>query len=138
MKKMLFVFCLFLGFFSFSFGDEGNACLGTYSAEHTMPIEKEFIVNLKPNNPDNPRTGGYAKFNLSILYSEKNAAKELAVKMDIIRHVINDVISGFLATDLQGANGRCKFFMAATASINAILTDSSIVGLVSPSFVIQP
>lgn len=134
MKKIL----LLLLFVSYLWADEPNACLGMYQAEHLLPIEKEFVVGLKPSNPDNPRTGGYAKFRATIVYNDKKAGKELEAKVDIIRFLVNDITSGFFAHDVQGAAGRCKLAMTVTASINAILTDGSIVGVVFPDFVIQP
>lgn len=141
MRKILV--CL-LAFFAFSAlvgaADEGgNACYAIFAqSEKSLPIEKEFIVSLKPSNPDNPRSGGYAKFRVTLLYNDKGVSKELEAKMDIVRHVINDTTSGFLANDLQGSQGRCKLAMTATASINAILTEGAINGLTFSDFVIQP
>ncbi|RDU63585.1 hypothetical protein CQA53_08440 [Helicobacter didelphidarum] len=135
MKKL---FITLLCVIAYIYADEANPYYGVYQAKVSMPIEKEFIANLKPQNPDNPRTGGYAKFKVTLLFNDKSALKELEVKMDIVRSIINDVVSGFMANDLQSAQGRAKFAMTATTSINAILTSSSIDGIAFPDFVIQP
>lgn len=137
MRKLFFLFFILSGFL---FADEqGNACYAIFaSSEKTLPIEKEFIVSLKPVNPDNVRSGGYSKFRATLLFNDKHVAKELEMKMDIVRHVINDTISGFLASDLQGSQGRCKLALTATASINAILTDGTINGITFSDFVVQP
>lgn len=137
---MKHIFFLLLCVFSFNatYADE-NAYYAIYrNAEHLYPIEKDFIVMLKPTNPDDLRSAGYIKLRISIITNDKSAAKELDAKTDIVRSVIIDTISGFVKTDLQGQSGKAKLAMALTASINAILSDSSISGVTFPDFVIQP
>ena len=137
MKHILLILLCMFGF-SVVYADE-NAHYGVYrNAKDLYPIEKEFVMMLKPSNPDDLRTAGYAKFNATIIMSDKAAAKELDVKIDIVRSVIVDPVSGFMKTDLQGAQGKQKLATTLTASVNAVLTDSSIVGFVFPDFVIQP
>ena len=137
MKHILFMLLCIFGF-SVVHADE-NAYYGVYrNAKDLYPIEKEFVMMLKPSNPDDLRTAGYAKFNATIIMSDKAAAKELDAKIDIVRSVVVDTVSGFMKTDLQGAQGKQKLAAILTASVNAVLTDSSIVGFVFPDFVIQP
>lgn len=137
MKHILFMLLCMFGF-SVVYADD-NAYYGVYrNAKDLYPIEKEFVMMLKPSNPDDLRTAGYAKFNATIIMSDKSAAKELDAKIDIVRSVIVDTVSGFMKTDLQGAQGKQKLAATLTASVNAVLTDSSIVGFVFPDFVIQP
>ena len=103
-----------------------------------MEIEKEFVTILKPQNPDDVKTGGYAKFRVTLLSNDKAVLKELETKMDIVRSIILDVISGFMAVELQSPQGRAKFANVATTSINAILTDGNVLGMAFGDFVIQP
>lgn len=136
MKKVLgLIFLLFM--FAYAEGESVNYAMYR-DAKFSLPIEKEFITNLKPSNPDDLRTGGYAKFRATLLYNDKGASKELEHKMDIIRSVILDVVSGFSAQDLVAKSGRDKFASTATASINAILTDSNIIGMTFGDIVVQP
>lgn len=137
MKSLVFLLLCVFGVSSLHADD--NAYYGVYrSAKDLYPVEKEFIVMLKPSNPDELRTAGYIKFYTTLLLNDKSAAKELDVKIDIVRSVIIDTTSGFIQTDLQSAAGKQKLAMALTASINAILTDSSIMGVTFPDLVIQP
>ncbi|GAB0172128.1 flagellar basal body-associated FliL family protein [Helicobacter trogontum] len=137
MKRILFVLlCIFSVGILYA---DSNTHYGIYrNAKDLYPIEKEFVMMLKPSNPDDLRSAGYIKFNATMIMSDKSAAKELDVKIDIIRAVIIDTVSGFMKTDLQGAQGKQKLAATLTASVNAILTDSSIVGFVFPDLVIQP
>lgn len=137
---MKYIFFTLLCIFSFSVthADE-NAYYAVYrNAESSYPLEKEFIVMLKPTNPDDLRSAGYIKLSVTILMNDKSATKELDAKIDIVRSVVIDTVSGFVKTDLQGQSGKEKLAMALTASINAILSDSSITGIAFPDFVIQP
>lgn len=137
MKHIFFVFLCIFGF-NVVHADE-NAYYAVYrNAEYLYPIEKEFIVMLKPTNPDDLRSAGYIKVSVTIIMSDKSAAKELDAKTDIIRSVVIDTISGFVKTDLSGQSGKTKLAMSLTASINAILSDSSIAGITFPDLVIQP
>ncbi len=137
MKHIVFVLFCILGF-SVAYADENNY-YGIYrNAKDLYPIEKEFITMLKPVNPDDLRSAGYIKFRATIIMHDKAAAKELDAKIDIVRSVIVDTVSGFIKTDLQGAAGKQKLAIALTASVNAILSDSSISGFTFPDFVIQP
>ena len=136
MKK---IFMMLLLCFIFVKAADENAHYGVYrDAKLRMEIEKEFITNLKPQNPDDVRTGGYAKFRATLLSNDKAVLKELETKMDIVRSIILDVISGFMAVELQSPQGRAKFANVATTSINAILTDGNVLGMVFGDFVIQP
>ena len=103
-----------------------------------IPLEKEFIVNFKPQNPDSPRTAGFAKFNLTLLAANKGVSKEVDVKLDTIRSLVNDIVSGFYANEVQSAQGRAKLRAALTSGINGVLTDGSVSTVVFPNFLIQP
>lgn len=107
------------------------------NAKFQIPIEKEFILNLKPDNPDNVRGGGYLKFNVTIVTDDKGATKEIEAKVDIIRSLIIDVTTGFSVIEMQGSAGRIKCAMTISSSINAILTDSKIDGVVFGNFTVQ-
>ncbi len=136
MKRVLFSL-LFI--FNLAVAEEEGVNYGIYrNASNLFPIEKEFIVMLKPTNPDNLATSGYIKFRATIIAGDKSAFKELEAKADIVRSVVIDAVSGYLAMDLQGTQGRQKLGAELTASVNAVLTDSSIVGFAFPDIVIQP
>lgn len=136
MKRVLFILlCIFT--FSFVYADDNT--YGYYrNAKYLYPIDKNFIIMLKPSSPDDLRSAGYANFNATIIMNDKSADKELGVKIDIVRSVIIDTVSGFMKTDLQGLQGKQKLSATLTANVNAILTDSSITGFVFPDFLIQP
>ena len=75
MKHILFMLLCMFGF-NVVYADD-NAYYGVYrNAKDLYPIEKEFVMMLKPSNPDDLRTAGYAKFNATIIMSDKSAAKE--------------------------------------------------------------
>ncbi len=103
-----------------------------------MPLEKEFIVNLKSQDPESLRGAGFAKFKITFILADKNTLKEIDAKLDIVRTVITDVASGFMGTELQSSQGRRKLAGAIVASINSILTDGKIAAVVFPDFMIQP
>lgn len=103
-----------------------------------MPLEKEFIVNLKSPDPENMRAAGYAKFRITLLLSDKNTVKEVDAKSDIIRSVISDATSAYLATELQSSQGRQKLNASIVAAINSVLTDGKVAAVVFPDFVLQP
>lgn len=103
-----------------------------------MPLEKEFIVNLKAPDPENMRGAGFAKFRATLLLSDKNTVKEIDAKLDIVRNVIADATSGYLATELQSSQGRQKLSNAIVASLNSVLTDGKVAAVVFPDFVLQP
>ena len=89
MKHILLILLCMFGF-SVVHADE-NAYYGVYrNAKDLYPIEKEFVMMLKPSNPDDYETARYAKFNATIIMSDKAAAKELDVKIDIVRSVVVD------------------------------------------------
>lgn len=103
-----------------------------------MPLEKEFIINLKSPDPENMRSAGFAKFRATLLLADKNTVKEIDVKLDIVRSVIADNVGTYLATELQGSQGRQKLANAITASLNSVLTDGRVTAVVFPDFIIQP
>lgn len=137
MKNIFFIILLILGF-GVANADESSYYSILKNSKHSYPVDKNFIVMLKPTNPDDLRSAGYIKFTVSILYNDKSVSKELDAKIDIVRSVIIDTVSGFAKTDLQGQDGKIKLTMAITASINAILTDSSVDGVAFPEYIIQP
>ncbi len=136
MKRILFT--LLFAFSLMYAEDESQYYSILKNANNFFQIEKEFIAMLKPSNPDDLRTAGYIKFDATIIVADKSALKELESKLDIVRSIVIDVVSGYLKTDLQSRQGREKFATELTASVNAILTDSSIIGFVFPNIVIQP
>ena len=103
-----------------------------------MPLEKDFIINLKSPDPENMRGAGFAKFRVTLLLADKNAVKEVDAKLDIVRGVIADATSAYLATELQGSQGRQKLAGAIVASLNSVLTDGKVAAVVFPDFIIQP
>ncbi len=103
-----------------------------------MPLEKEFIVNLKSPDPENLRGAGFAKFRATLLLGDKNTLKEVDAKLDIVRGVIGDATAAYLATELQGAQGRQKLANTIVTSLNSILTDGKVAAVVFPDFVLQP
>ena len=107
------------------------------NSKFSYPIEKSFATNLKPANPDDIRSGGYVKFGATILYDDKSLAKELESKIDIIRSIFLDSISGFYGVDLQQSSGRAKLAGVITASVNAILTEGKINTVAFSEFVMQ-
>lgn len=136
MKRL---FMMLLLCFIFAKAADENSYYRVYrDAKLRMEIEKEFVTILKPQNPDDVKTGGYAKFRVTLLSNDKAVLKELETKMDIVRSIILDVISGFMAVELQSPQGRAKFANVATTSINAILTDGNVLGMAFGDFVIQP
>ena len=136
MKRL---FMMLLLCFIFAKAADENSYYRVYrDAKLRMEIEKEFVTILKPQNPDDVKTGGYEKFRVTLLSNDKAVLKELETKMDIVRSIILDVISGFMAVELQSPQGRAKFANVATTSINAILTDGNVLGMAFGDFVIQP
>lgn len=103
-----------------------------------QPLEKDFIVNLKSPNPDNLREGGFAKFKVTLLLSDKNTVKEIDAKLDIVRNVITDVTSGYSGAELQSRQGKAKLANGIVASLNSVLTDGKIAAVVFPDFILQP
>lgn len=103
-----------------------------------MPLEKDFIINLKSPDPENMRVAGFAKFRATLLLADKNAVKEVDAKLDIVRGVIADATSAYLATELQGSQGRQKLANAIVVSLNSVLTDGKVAAVVFPDFIIQP
>ncbi len=103
-----------------------------------MPLEKEFIVNLKSQDPENLSRAGFAKFSVTFLLADKNTVKEIEAKIDVVRNVITDATSAFMATELQSSQGRRKLVSSIVASLNSILTDGKIASVVFPNFIIQP
>ncbi|GAB0172127.1 flagellar basal body-associated FliL family protein [Helicobacter trogontum] len=103
-----------------------------------MPLEKEFVINLKSPDPENMRSAGFAKFKATLLLADKNAVKEVDVKLDIVRNIIADSTSAYLATELQGSQGRQKLANAIVASLNSVLTDGKVTAVVFPDFILQP
>ena len=102
-----------------------------------MPIEKELVANLKSQDQENMR-GGYAKFRVTLLLSDKNVVKEVDAKSDIVRDIITNSVSSYLAGELQSAQGRQKLANSIVTSINSVLTDGKVAAVVFPEFTIQP
>lgn len=102
------------------------------------PFEQNFITTLKSSNPEDMSRAGYAKYSVSLILNDKNLVKELNLKSDIIRSVINDSTSGFTSSDLQSSQGRLRLSNNMMTNINSILNDGKVVAIVYGEFVIQP
>ena len=103
-----------------------------------QPLEKDFLVNLKSPNPDNPREGGFVKFSATFLFADKNSVKEVDAKQDVIRAVILDATSNFMGAELQSPQGKKKLRDSITENVNKVLTDGKVAATVFSDFIIQP
>ena len=98
------------------------------------PLEKELIANLKSPDQENMR-GGYVKFRVTLLLSDKNVVKEVDAKSDIVRDIITNSASAYLAGELQSAQGRQKVANSIVTNINSMLTDGKVAAVVFPDFI---